>query len=106
MKFSFVELSCRIQLDGTKLREIFLLILLVHICFLDNFHSFATLTCEIVVETNTRIMRSKISGNFVPSRITNDNTYNYITFLIYNAKISDNNAESGKVPRILAAFPR
>jgi hypothetical protein len=29
---------------------------------------------EIVVETNTRIMRSKISGNFVPSRcITNDN---------------------------------
>jgi hypothetical protein len=23
---------------------------------------------------------------------------NYITFLIYNAKISDNNAESGKVP--------
>jgi hypothetical protein len=29
-----------------------------------------------------------------------------ITFLIYNAKISDNNAESGKVPRMLAAFPR
>jgi hypothetical protein len=28
------------------------------------------------------------------------------TFLIYNAKISDNNAESGKVPRMLAAFPR
>jgi hypothetical protein len=29
---------------------------------------------EIVVETNTRIMRSKISGNFVPSRcVTNDN---------------------------------
>jgi hypothetical protein len=25
---------------------------------------------------------------------------------IYNAKISDNNAESGKVPRMLAAFPR
>jgi hypothetical protein len=47
---------------------------LTRICFLDNFHSFATLTCEIVVETNTRIMRSKISGNFVPSRcITNDN---------------------------------
>jgi hypothetical protein len=40
------------------------------ICFLDNFHSFATL----VVETNTRIMRSKISGNFVPSRcFTNEN---------------------------------
>jgi hypothetical protein len=58
-------------------------------------------------QIHTRIMRSKISGNFVPSRcITNDNTYNYITFLIYNAKISDNNAESGKVPRILAAFPR
>jgi hypothetical protein len=31
---------------------------------------------------------------------------NYITFLIYNAKISNNNAESGKVPRMLAAFPR
>jgi hypothetical protein len=30
--------------------------------------------------------------------------YNYMTFLIYNAKISDNNAESGKVPRILAAY--
>jgi hypothetical protein len=29
-----------------------------------------------------------------------------MTFLIYNAKISDNNAESGKVPRMLAAFPR
>jgi hypothetical protein len=29
-----------------------------------------------------------------------------ITFLIYNAKISDNNAESGKVPQMLAAFPR
>jgi hypothetical protein len=29
---------------------------------------------EIVVETNTRIMRSKISGNFAPCRcITNDN---------------------------------
>jgi hypothetical protein len=24
----------------------------------------------------------------------------------YQAKISDNNAESGKVPRMLAAFPR
>jgi hypothetical protein len=30
----------------------------------------------------------------------------YITFLIYIAKISDNNAESGKVPRMLEAFPR
>jgi hypothetical protein len=30
----------------------------------------------------------------------------FIKFLIYNAKISDNNAESGKVPRMLAAFPR
>jgi hypothetical protein len=30
----------------------------------------------------------------------------YITSLIYNTKISDNNAESGKVSRILAAFPR
>jgi hypothetical protein len=29
-----------------------------------------------------------------------------ITFLIYNAKIYNNNAESGKVPRMLAAFPR
>jgi hypothetical protein len=30
---------------------------------------------EIVVETNTRIMRSKISGNFGPSRcITNENS--------------------------------
>jgi hypothetical protein len=26
----------------------------------------------------------------------------YITFLVYNTKISDNNAKSGKVPRILA----
>jgi hypothetical protein len=26
--------------------------------------------------------------------------------LVYNTKISDNNAESGKVPRMLAAFPR
>jgi hypothetical protein len=29
-----------------------------------------------------------------------------LTFLIYNAKISDNNAESGEVPRMLAAFTR
>jgi hypothetical protein len=54
MKFSFVELSCRIQLDGTKLREIFLPILLVFV--------FST----IVVETNTRIMRSKISAISYP----------------------------------------
>jgi hypothetical protein len=39
------------------------------ICFLDNF-----------VEINTRIMRSKISGNFVPSRcITNDYFFMFIT---------------------------
>jgi hypothetical protein len=30
----------------------------------------------------------------------------YLTFLVYNTKISDNNAKSGKVPRMLAAFPR
>jgi hypothetical protein len=29
----------------------------------------------------------------------------YITFLVYNTKISDNNAESGKMPRMLVAFP-
>jgi hypothetical protein len=34
------------------------------------------------------------------------NQLKYITFLVYNTKISDNNAESGKVPRMLAAFPR
>jgi hypothetical protein len=32
--------------------------------------------------------------------------HNYTTFLFYNTKISDNIAESGKVPRMLAAFPR
>jgi hypothetical protein len=26
-------------------------------------------------------------------------------FFVLNTKISDNNAESGKVPRMLAAFP-
>jgi hypothetical protein len=30
----------------------------------------------------------------------------YIIFLFYNTKISNNIAESGKVPRMLAAFPR
>jgi hypothetical protein len=30
----------------------------------------------------------------------------YIRSLFYNTKISDNNAESGKVPRMLAVFPR
>jgi hypothetical protein len=30
----------------------------------------------------------------------------YIIILFYNTKISDNNAESEKVPRMLAAFPR
>jgi hypothetical protein len=66
MKFSFVELSCRIQLDGTKLREIFLLILLVFVS--------STISTSERSETNTRIMRSKIFGNLVPSRcITNDN---------------------------------
>jgi hypothetical protein len=42
-----------------------------------NFSPHFTRICflEIVVETNTRIMRSKISSNFVPSRcITNDNS--------------------------------
>jgi hypothetical protein len=34
------------------------------------------------------------------------NQFKYIHFLFYNTKISDNNAESGKVPRMLAAFPR
>jgi hypothetical protein len=34
------------------------------------------------------------------------NQLKYITFLFYNTKISDNNAESGKVSRMLAAFPR
>jgi hypothetical protein len=28
------------------------------------------------------------------------NQLKYITFLVYNTKISDNNAESGKVPRM------
>jgi hypothetical protein len=32
------------------------------------------------------------------------NQLKYITFLFYNTKISDNNAESGKVSRMLAAF--
>jgi hypothetical protein len=36
------------------------------ICLLDN-----------IVETNTRIMRSKFSGNFVPSCITNDYIIHY-----------------------------
>jgi hypothetical protein len=73
MKFSFVEFSCRIQLDGTKLREIFLLILLVFVSSTISTRSLRSLV-EIIVETNTRIMRSKISGNFVPSRcITNEN---------------------------------
>jgi hypothetical protein len=46
---------------------------------------------------------------FIYLFILNEQTYlfnYYITFLIYNAKISDNNAKSGKVPRMLAAFPR
>jgi hypothetical protein len=34
------------------------------------------------------------------------NKHNYITFLFYNTKISDNIAESGEVLRMLAAFPR
>jgi hypothetical protein len=34
------------------------------------------------------------------------NQLKYITFLVYITKISDNNAESGKLPRMLAAFPR
>jgi hypothetical protein len=34
------------------------------------------------------------------------NQLKFITFWVYNTKISDNNAESGKVLRMLAAFPR
>jgi hypothetical protein len=34
------------------------------------------------------------------------NQLKYITFLVYNTNISDNNAESGKVPQMLGAFPR
>jgi hypothetical protein len=33
-------------------------------------------------------------------------TWFITTFLFYNTKISDNIAEFGKVPRMLAAFPR
>jgi hypothetical protein len=45
------------------------------------------------------------------SLIKNEKAYinNIITYknvLFYNTKISDNIAESGKVPRMLAAFPR
>jgi hypothetical protein len=55
MKFSFVELACRIQLDGTKLREIFLLILLVFVFWTISTRSLDSLV--EIVETNTRIMR-------------------------------------------------
>jgi hypothetical protein len=34
------------------------------------------------------------------------NQLKHITFLVYNTKISDKNVESGKVPGMLAAFPR
>jgi hypothetical protein len=34
------------------------------------------------------------------------NQLKYITFLVYGTKISYNNAGSGKVPQMLAAFPR
>jgi hypothetical protein len=51
---------------------------------------------------NTKTKRNKNYFNLISKIIV----YNYITFLIYNAKISDNNVESGKVPRMLAAFPR
>jgi hypothetical protein len=43
------------------------------------------------------------SANFVNFSVLKNNNI-LVTFLIYNAKISDNNAESGKVPRMLAAF--
>jgi hypothetical protein len=56
-----------------------------------------------------------LSKHFIPhfninNTVINNNNFNnisryYITFLFYNTKISDNNAESGKVPRMLAAFP-
>jgi hypothetical protein len=36
--------------------------------FLQNLASYHTAFRQFVVETNIRIMRSKISGNFVPSR--------------------------------------
>jgi hypothetical protein len=47
----------------------------------------------------------KIQSTDKSTILTNYNIY-LLNFLIYNAKISDNNAESGKVPRMLAAFPR
>jgi hypothetical protein len=51
-----------------------------------------------------------LSKHFIPhfninNTVINNNICRYITFLFYNTKISDNNAESGKVPRMLAAFP-
>jgi hypothetical protein len=56
------------------------------------------------IEHNTFIVRT-----YFRSGLQNENIINqpkYITFLVHNTKISDNNAESGKVPRMLAAFPR
>jgi hypothetical protein len=45
-------------------------------------------------------------NNYSTIKKTIINQLKYITFLFYNTKISDNNAESGKLPRMLAAFPR
>jgi hypothetical protein len=52
---------------------------------------------------NAQFTKSGLSENYQNIII---NQLKYITFLVYNTKISDNNAESGKVPRMLAAFPR
>jgi hypothetical protein len=45
-------------------------------------------------------------STFVPFSRNFQNIITLITFLFYNTKISDNIAESGKVPRMLAAFLR
>jgi hypothetical protein len=60
MKFSFVELSCRIQLDGTKLREIFLHILVVFVSQIicrRNKYSYNQ------IENFRQFHENKISGN-------------------------------------------
>jgi hypothetical protein len=48
----------------------------------------------------TSYNNSKIKNTYLINQLK------HVTFLVYNTKISDNNAESGKVPRMFAAFPR
>jgi hypothetical protein len=60
---------------------------------------------QLILPRTTTENVGSLYSNRIKEKSFGNNHY-IINQLKYNTKISDNNAESGKVPRMLAAFPR